>query len=71
VSGDGEDGTGELLLTNLSKFVRYTIVAQCFNQVGPGPLSEPISVQTLEDGEFNLFPSKITKFQQFFYHSAQ
>uniref|UniRef100_A0A6B2E762 Putative down syndrome cell adhesion molecule 2 isoform r n=1 Tax=Phlebotomus kandelakii TaxID=1109342 RepID=A0A6B2E762_9DIPT len=49
VSGDGEDGTGELLLNNLSKYNRYTIVVQAFNQVGPGPLSEPTSAQTLED----------------------
>ncbi|XP_055691014.1 cell adhesion molecule Dscam2 isoform X2 [Lutzomyia longipalpis] len=49
VSGDGEDGTGELLLNNLAKYTRYTLVVQAFNQVGPGPLSEPTSAQTLED----------------------
>ncbi|XP_055627636.1 cell adhesion molecule Dscam2 isoform X10 [Toxorhynchites rutilus septentrionalis] len=49
VSGDGEDGTGELLLGNLAKYTRYTIVAQAFNQVGPGPLSEPVTAQTMED----------------------
>ncbi|KFB50862.1 AGAP004902-PA-like protein [Anopheles sinensis] len=49
VSGDGEDGTGELLLANLAKYTRYTIVAQAFNQVGPGPLSEPVTAQTMED----------------------
>ncbi|KAK6627070.1 hypothetical protein RUM44_009547 [Polyplax serrata] len=48
VSGDGEEG-GELLLTGLSKFTRYSIVIRSFNQVGPGPLSEPILTQTLED----------------------
>lgn len=48
-SGNGEEGTGELLLTELSKFHRYTITVQAFNQIGPGPLAEPISVQTLED----------------------
>ncbi|XP_050073287.1 cell adhesion molecule Dscam2 isoform X2 [Anopheles maculipalpis] len=49
ISGDGEDGTGELLLGNLAKYTRYTIVAQAFNQVGPGPLSEPVTAQTMED----------------------
>lgn len=51
ISGDGEDGTGELLLINLSKFTRYTIVVQAFNQIGSGPLSEPTTAQTLEDGK--------------------
>ncbi|XP_058053672.1 cell adhesion molecule Dscam2 [Anopheles bellator] len=49
ISGDGEDGTGELLLANLAKYTRYTIVAQAFNQIGPGPLSEPVTAQTMED----------------------
>lgn len=51
VSGDGEGGTGEILLSALAKYHRYTIVAQAFNQVGPGPLSEPTTAQTLEDGK--------------------
>lgn len=51
VSGDGDEGTGELLLTNLMKYTRYTIVIQAFNQVGSGPLSEPTTAQTLEDGK--------------------
>uniref|UniRef100_A0A336M1C8 CSON009678 protein n=1 Tax=Culicoides sonorensis TaxID=179676 RepID=A0A336M1C8_CULSO len=48
-AGDGEDGTGELILTGLLKYTRYTIVAQAFNQIGPGPLSEPVTAQTMED----------------------
>lgn len=51
VSGDGDGGTGDLLLTGLNKYTRYTIVAQAFNQIGPGPLSEVATAQTLEDGE--------------------
>lgn len=51
VAGDGEGGNGELLLSGLSKFARYSIVVQAFNQVGPGPLSEPTAAQTMEDGE--------------------
>lgn len=50
VTGDGEDGGGELLLSGLAKFTRYTIVIQAFNEVGPGPLSEPAFAQTMEDG---------------------
>lgn len=50
ISGDGDDGTGELMLINLMKYTRYTIVIQAFNQVGSGPLSEPTTAQTLEDG---------------------
>ncbi|KAL1130463.1 hypothetical protein AAG570_011711 [Ranatra chinensis] len=49
VTGDGEDGGGELLLGGLAKYTRYTIVVQAFNQIGHGPLSEPVSAQTLED----------------------
>ncbi|PSN52800.1 Down syndrome cell adhesion molecule-like protein Dscam2 [Blattella germanica] len=49
VGGDGEEGGGELLLGGLGKFTRYSVVVQAFNQVGPGPLSEAVSTQTMED----------------------
>ncbi|KAJ9598443.1 hypothetical protein L9F63_010887, partial [Diploptera punctata] len=49
VGGDGEEGGGELLLGGLGKFTRYSVVVQAFNQVGPGPLSEPATAQTMED----------------------
>ncbi|XP_057341457.1 cell adhesion molecule Dscam2 isoform X3 [Microplitis mediator] len=49
VLGDGEDGAGELRLTALRPYTRYTIVIQAYNQVGSGPLSEPLPTQTLED----------------------
>ncbi|XP_052844073.1 cell adhesion molecule Dscam2 isoform X15 [Drosophila gunungcola] len=49
ISGDGDGGNGELLLSGLAKFARYTVVVQAFNQVGPGPLSEPTAAQTMED----------------------
>lgn len=48
-AGDGEDGTGEIVLMGLQKYTRYTIVVQAFNQIGPGPLSEPVTAQTMED----------------------
>lgn len=50
MSWDGEEG-GELLLSSLGKYTRYSIVVQAYNQVGTGPLSEAISTQTFEDGE--------------------
>ncbi|XP_069701681.1 cell adhesion molecule Dscam2 isoform X1 [Periplaneta americana] len=49
VGGDGEEGGGELLLGGLGKFTRYAVVVQAFNQVGPGPLSEQATAQTMED----------------------
>lgn len=51
ISGDGEDGTGEITLSGLLKYTRYSIVVQAFNQIGVGPLSEPVSTQTMEDGK--------------------
>lgn len=51
ISGDGDSGTGDLLLGGLNKYTRYTVVAQAFNQIGPGPLSEAATAQTLEDGK--------------------
>lgn len=50
VYGDGEDG-GEVILTDLIKFKKYSITVQAFNEVGSGPLSEPITAQTMEDGK--------------------
>jgi len=54
VYGDGEDG-GELILADLMKFKKYSIVVQAFNEVGDGPLSEPITAQTMEDGTESLW----------------
>ncbi|XP_033322589.1 Down syndrome cell adhesion molecule 2 isoform X1 [Megalopta genalis] len=49
VSGDGEEGGAELRLTGLRPYTKYTLVVQAYNQVGSGPLSEPLLTQTLED----------------------
>lgn len=54
IYGDGEDG-GEFILADLIKFKRYSIVVQAFNEVGNGPLSEPITAQTMEDGNYFFF----------------
>uniref|UniRef100_A0A8D9ERR1 Down syndrome cell adhesion molecule-like protein Dscam2 n=1 Tax=Cacopsylla melanoneura TaxID=428564 RepID=A0A8D9ERR1_9HEMI len=47
--GDGAEEGAEFLLTDLAKFTRYSVVVQAVNQVGPGPMSEPVTAQTLED----------------------
>ncbi|XP_022918386.1 cell adhesion molecule Dscam2 isoform X1 [Onthophagus taurus] len=49
VSGDGEDGGDEVLLNGLAKYARYAVVVQAFNEVGAGPLTEPVTAQTMED----------------------
>lgn len=54
IPGDGEDGSGEVILTGLLKYTRYAIVVQAFNQIGTGPLSEPVTTQTMEDGEHSV-----------------
>ncbi|XP_046406414.1 Down syndrome cell adhesion molecule-like protein Dscam2 [Ischnura elegans] len=40
---------GVVVLTNLKKFRKYGIVVQAFNEKGPGPMSNEIVTQTLED----------------------
>ncbi|XP_053978095.1 cell adhesion molecule Dscam2-like isoform X2 [Hylaeus volcanicus] len=49
VSGDGDEGGAELRLVGLRPYTKYTLVVQAYNQVGSGPLSEPLLTQTLED----------------------
>ncbi|KAL5282509.1 hypothetical protein ACFFRR_005558 [Megaselia abdita] len=49
ITGDMDDGNGEIILTNLEKFTKYNLIVQAFNEVGPGPLSDPIIIQTMED----------------------
>ena len=61
VIGDGEEGGGELRLMGLRPYTRYTIVVQAYNQVGSGPLSDPMPTQTLEDGEQYFAPVKFNR----------
>ena len=44
--------TFELLLNNLEEYVVYNITVQASTEVGFGVASNPISIQTNEDGEF-------------------
>ena len=39
------------LLDNLEEYVNYTISVRAFTSVGPGPYSDPITKQTLQDGK--------------------
>ena len=39
------------LLDNLEEHVEYTIQVRAFTSVGPGPYSDPIINQTLQDGK--------------------
>jgi hypothetical protein len=41
----------EVRLSGLEKFTKYSIIVQAFNNRGDGPSSDPVIVQTLEDGE--------------------
>lgn len=43
-----------IILTNLKPYTEYLITVQPFNSIGSGPASNPISVCTLEDGEYQL-----------------
>lgn len=51
--GSGTKGTDthEWMVEQLKQFSEYEFVVQAFNEVGPGPLSEPVSAITLEDGQ--------------------
>lgn len=53
VMGDGENNY-DFILEGLRKYTRYSVIVQAFNKVGPGPLSEPHTAQTLEDGRYNI-----------------
>lgn len=72
VNGDGEESGDEVILGGLAKFMRYSVVVQAFNEVGAGPLSEPISAQTMEDGKYSSLFNNILRntdaFHLFFLH---
>lgn len=50
ITGNG-DGSYDYSLTGLRKYTQYSIVVKAFNNKGDGPGSDPVAVQTLEDGE--------------------
>lgn len=50
ITGNG-DGSYDYRLTGLRKYSQYSVVVKAFNNKGDGPGSDPVTVQTLEDGE--------------------
>lgn len=44
----------EVRLSGLEKFTKYSVIVQAFNSRGDGPSSDPVIVQTLEDGEKDI-----------------
>ena len=42
---------GEVHLSGLEKFMKYSVTVQAFNSRGDGPSSDAAIVQTLEDGK--------------------
>ena len=40
-----------ILLGDLEEFIVYNISVRAFSEVGPGPYSDPIMIQTLQDGK--------------------
>jgi len=42
-------------INELEKFAWYNVTVQAFNQYGMGPVSEPVSCRTDEDGMCPLF----------------
>lgn len=50
ITGNG-DGSYNYTLTGLRKYTKYSVVVKAFNNKGDGPGSDPVTVQTLEDGE--------------------
>lgn len=50
ITGNG-DGSYDYRLTGLRKYTQYSVVVKAFNNKGDGPGSDPVTVQTLEDGE--------------------
>lgn len=51
-----KNSTFTTTLTELKKFVQYSIQVLAYSRLGDGVLSTPITrVQTFEDGKYNLY----------------
>lgn len=53
----------ETVLSGLKQFTRYEVTVRAFNQVGPGPSSDPVIASTIEGGRRNL--TRNFKFRRF------
>ena len=49
-------------LVDLGKYTQYSITVLCFTSKGNGPLSTPVLVRTLEDGELPERNSFLVRF---------
>ena len=45
------------LLDNLEEYVNYNISVRAYTSAGPGPYSDPITNQTLQDSKFLYYKS--------------
>ena len=43
----------ELLIDNLKKHTKYSVVVQAYNRMGNGPYSDEIVAHTYEDGKWH------------------
>lgn len=50
--GVGAGGGGREVVGALRPWVQYSFVVRAYNAHGPGPLSPPTVVRTMEDGEY-------------------
>lgn len=48
----GASGGGREVVSGLRAWVQYAVVVRAYNAHGAGPLSQPVVVRTMEDGEF-------------------
>ena len=52
-------GQQTVVIKELRKFTDYNVQVLCFTSKGDGPMSEPVSVKTLEDGMLQLLATQI------------
>lgn len=52
--GVGAGGGGREVVTDLRAWVQYAVAVRAYNAHGAGPVSPPVVVRTLEDGEYFL-----------------
>ena len=48
---DSSEPLQEWVVDGLDKYSEYEFIVQAYNVIGPGPLSDPITAITLEDGQ--------------------
>lgn len=51
INTNKEDKEEELVIDNLKKHTKYSVVVQAYNRIGKGPFSDEIIINTYEDGK--------------------